>query len=147
MQHILTKRMKPISLLLAGMFVIFTFPGMNAILLYMGHEMIKRPLQTFWQVHPKSHAVYLPINIADTAVFVLLAYFLYRHSIFISVWSGESYMFWCKQQSFATVGYNTWTIMWNQGCFLCCFWLCRFCKFILDLIHTHLNSYPCFILQ
>lgn len=65
--------------------LLLTFAGMNAIVLYMGHEMIKKPLQTFWGLHPKSHMVYLPINIADTAVFVILAYFLYRHKIFISV--------------------------------------------------------------
>lgn len=63
----------------------FYYPGMNAIVLYMGHEMINKPFQTFWGIQPNSHKVYLPINLWDTAIWIILSYFLFYNEIFISV--------------------------------------------------------------
>ncbi|XP_060579971.1 heparan-alpha-glucosaminide N-acetyltransferase-like isoform X5 [Ruditapes philippinarum] len=63
----------------------FYYPGMNAILLYLGHEIINQPFRTFWGIKPNSHMVYLPINIWDTAVWIILSYFLYYKEIFFSV--------------------------------------------------------------
>lgn len=63
----------------------FYYPGMNAIVLYMGHEMINQPCRRFWGVEPNSHMAYMGINVADTAVWILLAYFLYFKNVFISI--------------------------------------------------------------
>ncbi|XP_052783021.1 heparan-alpha-glucosaminide N-acetyltransferase-like [Mya arenaria] len=65
----------------------FYYPGMNAILLYLGHEIISQPVARYLNLgsRPPSHDLYLPINCLDTAVWVLLAYFLFQHKIFFSV--------------------------------------------------------------
>ncbi|XP_045214219.2 heparan-alpha-glucosaminide N-acetyltransferase-like isoform X7 [Mercenaria mercenaria] len=63
----------------------FYYPGMNAILLYMGHEFFSQPFRTFLGIQPNSHMVYLPINIWDTAVWIILSYYLYYKEIFFSV--------------------------------------------------------------
>ncbi|KAH3871783.1 hypothetical protein DPMN_034997 [Dreissena polymorpha] len=65
----------------------FYYPGMNAILLYMGHECVSQPLATFlnMQVRRRSHELCLPFNCLDTAIWILLSYFLFKHNIFLSV--------------------------------------------------------------
>ncbi|KAL4241097.1 hypothetical protein ACF0H5_001875 [Mactra antiquata] len=63
----------------------FYYPGMNAIVLYMGHEFFHQPFRTFWGIQPRSHEVYLPINILDTAVWIFLSYFMFKKNIFISI--------------------------------------------------------------
>ena len=66
-------------------FVWFLISGMNATLLYMGHELLKQPIRTFIRLEPASHAAWLGINIADTAFWVLLSYYLHHREIFLSI--------------------------------------------------------------
>lgn len=63
----------------------FIYPGMNSIVVYVCHEVFSQPFQSFWDIVPPSHAVFMLINVWDVSFWVLLSVFLYHKKIFISV--------------------------------------------------------------
>ncbi|XP_003794051.1 heparan-alpha-glucosaminide N-acetyltransferase isoform X1 [Otolemur garnettii] len=61
----------------------FFYPGMNSILVYVGHEVFKDYFPFQWKLEDsQSHKEHLIQNIVATAVWVLIAYILYRKKIF-----------------------------------------------------------------
>jgi len=63
----------------------FFYPGMNSIVVYVCHEVFNQPFQTFWDIHPASHAIALLMNIWDVTFWVLMSVYLYYKNIFINV--------------------------------------------------------------
>lgn len=63
----------------------FIFAGMNAILLYIGHELLKKYFPFRWVPFTNTHAEILAMNLSATTIWLIVAYFLYRHNIFISL--------------------------------------------------------------
>uniref|UniRef100_A0A0B6YUR6 Uncharacterized protein n=1 Tax=Arion vulgaris TaxID=1028688 RepID=A0A0B6YUR6_9EUPU len=62
----------------------FYYAGMNAILLYCGHEFFSGRAPVYFKV-PTTHAALLAINIWGTTFWVLVSIFFYYKKIFISV--------------------------------------------------------------
>nr|XP_021531541.1 heparan-alpha-glucosaminide N-acetyltransferase [Aotus nancymaae] len=61
----------------------FFYPGMNSILVYVGHEVFENYFPFQWKLEDnQSHREHLTQNIAATALWVLIAYILYRKKIF-----------------------------------------------------------------
>ncbi|XP_069341133.1 heparan-alpha-glucosaminide N-acetyltransferase isoform X1 [Eulemur rufifrons] len=61
----------------------FFYPGMNSILVYVGHEVFENYFPFQWKLQDgQSHKEHLTQNIVATAVWVLIAYVLYRKKIF-----------------------------------------------------------------
>uniref|UniRef100_A0A8C9DV99 Heparan-alpha-glucosaminide N-acetyltransferase n=1 Tax=Prolemur simus TaxID=1328070 RepID=A0A8C9DV99_PROSS len=61
----------------------FFYPGMNSILVYVGHEVFENYFPFQWKLEDnQSHKEHLTQNIVATAVWVLIAYVLYRKKIF-----------------------------------------------------------------
>ncbi|ESO84192.1 hypothetical protein LOTGIDRAFT_211131 [Lottia gigantea] len=62
----------------------FYYPGMNAIVLYVGHEFFNRKAPVYFHV-PHNHESELAINLWGTIFWVLVSYYLYYKDIFISI--------------------------------------------------------------
>ncbi|XP_069872143.1 heparan-alpha-glucosaminide N-acetyltransferase isoform X1 [Dipodomys merriami] len=61
----------------------FVYPGMNSILVYVGHEVFANYFPFRWKLEDKeSHKEHLTQNIVATALWVLIAYILYKKKIF-----------------------------------------------------------------
>ncbi|KAG7458870.1 hypothetical protein MATL_G00225180 [Megalops atlanticus] len=61
----------------------FFYPGMNSILVYVGHEVFEEYFPFRWRMHnSQSHAEHLTQNLVATSVWVVIAYMLYRKKIF-----------------------------------------------------------------
>ncbi|XP_048186303.1 heparan-alpha-glucosaminide N-acetyltransferase isoform X2 [Perognathus longimembris pacificus] len=61
----------------------FIYPGMNSILVYVGHEVFANYFPFQWKLEDKeSHKEHLTQNIVATAFWVLIAYILYKKKIF-----------------------------------------------------------------
>ncbi|XP_036155926.1 heparan-alpha-glucosaminide N-acetyltransferase isoform X2 [Myotis myotis] len=61
----------------------FYYPGMNSILVYVGHEVFKNYFPFQWRLQDnQSHKEHLIQNIVATALWVLIAYILYRKKVF-----------------------------------------------------------------
>nr|XP_020662825.1 heparan-alpha-glucosaminide N-acetyltransferase isoform X2 [Pogona vitticeps] len=61
----------------------FFFPGMNSILIYVGHEIFEDYFPFKWRmVNPQSHTEHLAQNLIATSLWVFIAYVLYRKRIF-----------------------------------------------------------------
>ncbi|KAH0506092.1 Heparan-alpha-glucosaminide N-acetyltransferase [Microtus ochrogaster] len=61
----------------------FLYPGMNSILVYVGHEVFENYFPFRWKLEDdQSHKEHLIQNMAATAVWVLIAYVLYKKKIF-----------------------------------------------------------------
>uniref|UniRef100_A0A2K5QNH3 Heparan-alpha-glucosaminide N-acetyltransferase catalytic domain-containing protein n=1 Tax=Cebus imitator TaxID=2715852 RepID=A0A2K5QNH3_CEBIM len=61
----------------------FFYPGMNSILVYVGHEVFENYFPFQWKLEDnQSHREHLTQNIVATALWVLIAYILYRKKIF-----------------------------------------------------------------
>ncbi|XP_037668941.1 heparan-alpha-glucosaminide N-acetyltransferase isoform X4 [Choloepus didactylus] len=61
----------------------FYYPGMNSILVYVGHEVFKNYFPFQWKLGDnQSHKEHLIQNIVATAFWVLIAYVLYRKKVF-----------------------------------------------------------------
>lgn len=57
--------------------------GMNSILVYVGHEVFKNYFPFQWRLQDnQSHKEHLIQNIVATALWVLIAYILYRKKVF-----------------------------------------------------------------
>ncbi|XP_076440485.1 heparan-alpha-glucosaminide N-acetyltransferase-like isoform X2 [Babylonia areolata] len=62
----------------------FLYPGMNPIVLYMGHELLKGRFPVEFDV-PSTHGAQLAMNLWGTVFWVLVGYYLHYKAIFITV--------------------------------------------------------------
>lgn len=62
----------------------FYYPGMNSIVLYVGHELLSGQFPVAFDV-PQTHAAQLAMNIWGTFFWVIVAYYLDFKKIYISV--------------------------------------------------------------
>ncbi|XP_034503690.1 heparan-alpha-glucosaminide N-acetyltransferase isoform X5 [Ailuropoda melanoleuca] len=61
----------------------FFYPGMNSILVYVGHEVFENYFPFQWKLQDnQSHKEHLTQNIVATAIWVLIAYVLYKKKVF-----------------------------------------------------------------
>lgn len=61
----------------------FFYPGMNSILVYVGHKVFEGYFPFQWKLQDnQSHREHLTQNIVATALWILIAYVLYRKKIF-----------------------------------------------------------------
>ncbi|KAM8842934.1 heparan-alpha-glucosaminide N-acetyltransferase [Synchiropus picturatus] len=61
----------------------FVYPGMNSILVYVGHEVFEDYFPFRWRmVNTQSHAEHLAQNLIATSVWVFVSYVLYKKKIF-----------------------------------------------------------------
>ncbi|KAB5518643.1 hypothetical protein PHYPO_G00168320 [Pangasianodon hypophthalmus] len=61
----------------------FFYPGMNSILVYVGHEVFQDYFPFRWKMrNSQSHAEHLTQNLLATCVWMLISYILYRKKIF-----------------------------------------------------------------
>ncbi|XP_013860314.1 heparan-alpha-glucosaminide N-acetyltransferase [Austrofundulus limnaeus] len=61
----------------------FYYPGMNSILVYVGHEVFEEYFPFRWRMaDSQSHKEHLTQNLVATSCWVLIAYILYRKKIF-----------------------------------------------------------------
>ncbi|XP_026160123.1 heparan-alpha-glucosaminide N-acetyltransferase isoform X2 [Mastacembelus armatus] len=61
----------------------FYYPGMNSILVYIGHEVFEDYFPFRWRMaNSQSHAEHLTQNLVATSCWVFIAYVLYRKKIF-----------------------------------------------------------------
>ncbi|XP_048053375.1 heparan-alpha-glucosaminide N-acetyltransferase isoform X3 [Megalobrama amblycephala] len=61
----------------------FFYPGMNSILVYVGHEVFEEYFPFRWKMaNNQSHAEHLAQNLLATSIWVFIAYLLYRKKIF-----------------------------------------------------------------
>uniref|UniRef100_A0AAR2KKU2 Heparan-alpha-glucosaminide N-acetyltransferase catalytic domain-containing protein n=1 Tax=Pygocentrus nattereri TaxID=42514 RepID=A0AAR2KKU2_PYGNA len=61
----------------------FFYPGMNSILVYVGHEVFEDYFPFRWRMaNSQSHSEHLAQNLLATSIWVLISYVLYRKKIF-----------------------------------------------------------------
>ncbi|XP_064782809.1 heparan-alpha-glucosaminide N-acetyltransferase isoform X2 [Oncorhynchus masou masou] len=61
----------------------FYYPGMNSILVYVGHEVLEQYFPFRWRMaDSQSHAEHLTQNLLATSCWVLISFLLYRKNIF-----------------------------------------------------------------
>uniref|UniRef100_A0A6Q2XVB0 Heparan-alpha-glucosaminide N-acetyltransferase catalytic domain-containing protein n=1 Tax=Esox lucius TaxID=8010 RepID=A0A6Q2XVB0_ESOLU len=61
----------------------FFYPGMNSILVYVGHEVLEEYFPFRWRMaNSQSHAEHLTQNLLATSCWVLISFVLYRKKIF-----------------------------------------------------------------
>ncbi|XP_064918533.1 heparan-alpha-glucosaminide N-acetyltransferase isoform X2 [Columba livia] len=61
----------------------FFYPGMNSILVYIGHEVFENYFPFKWKMQDtQSHAEHLTQNLTATTLWVVISYLLYRKKIF-----------------------------------------------------------------
>ncbi|KAK8769527.1 hypothetical protein V5799_014007 [Amblyomma americanum] len=60
-----------------------TYPGMNSLVVYVGHEVMHGTFPWAWQC-PESHWCYLFMNLWGTALWVVFAWLMFRRRLFIS---------------------------------------------------------------
>lgn len=63
----------------------FFYPGMNAILLYVGHSITKNTFPFAWMPSYRNHREYLIMNLWGTALWVIIAITLYKKNIFFKI--------------------------------------------------------------
>ncbi|XP_014448227.1 heparan-alpha-glucosaminide N-acetyltransferase [Tupaia chinensis] len=64
----------------------FFYPGMNSILVYVGHEVFQNYFPFQWRLEDnQSHKEHLTQNIVATVLWVLIAYILYKKKIFLKI--------------------------------------------------------------
>lgn len=64
----------------------FLYPGMNSILAYVGHGILWRHFPFSWEMDEYgSHGELLAMNITGTALWCLIAYYLFRKNVFLKI--------------------------------------------------------------
>ncbi|XP_023338546.1 heparan-alpha-glucosaminide N-acetyltransferase [Eurytemora carolleeae] len=63
----------------------FHFPGMNSILLYIGHEMVSGMLPWSWRPFTGSHGELLAMNLWGAGLWIATSYLLYRRRVFLAL--------------------------------------------------------------
>jgi len=61
------------------------YPGMNSILLYLGHEICSGMFPWSWRPYTQSHAELLAMNMWGCGLWVLTSYLLYRRRVFLAL--------------------------------------------------------------
>lgn len=61
------------------------YPGMNALVIYIGSEIFKGIFPFGWIPSSETHAAYLGMNLWGTALWVSIAIFLYKRNIFLTL--------------------------------------------------------------
>lgn len=70
----------------SGNFLSFDFIGMNSILLYVGHGILWKHLPFSWEMDKYGgHGEMLAMNITGTALWCLIAYYLFTKNVFLKV--------------------------------------------------------------
>ncbi|KAK3583017.1 hypothetical protein CHS0354_005659 [Potamilus streckersoni] len=62
----------------------FLYPGMNAIVLYLGHELLHQCFPISWKI-AAHHADNLAMDLWGATFWVIVAYILYYNQVFVSV--------------------------------------------------------------
>ena len=63
----------------------FIFPGMNSILMYMGHEIMSGMFPWSWKPFTESHAELLAMNIWGCSLWVITSFILYKKKMFLAL--------------------------------------------------------------
>lgn len=63
----------------------FIFPGMNSILMYMGHEIMSGMFPWSWKPFTESHAELLAMNIWGCSLWVIASFILYKKKMFLAL--------------------------------------------------------------
>lgn len=63
----------------------FFYPGMNALIIYVGHELFKNTFPFAWIPINETHGVYLFMNLWGTFLWVAVSVFLYKKNIFFKI--------------------------------------------------------------
>lgn len=64
----------------------FIYAGMNAIVLYVGHSVMHKILPWHWRFDPmNTHLILLIESLWNTALWLIIAYYMYLRRIFITV--------------------------------------------------------------
>ncbi|CAH1179590.1 unnamed protein product [Phaedon cochleariae] len=61
------------------------YPGMNAIALYLGHDLLKDTFPFGWKPTEDTHATFLFMNLWGTFLWVAISIYLYKHNIFLTI--------------------------------------------------------------
>ncbi|KAF2885850.1 hypothetical protein ILUMI_20323 [Ignelater luminosus] len=61
------------------------YPGMNAIFLYAGFELLKNKFPFAWTPDNETHAAYLYMHLWCTSLWILISIVLYKKNIFLSI--------------------------------------------------------------
>lgn len=61
------------------------YPGMNSILLYLGHEMCEKMFPWSWRPFTQSHAELLAMNMWGCGLWILASFILYKKRIFLAL--------------------------------------------------------------
>lgn len=61
------------------------YPGMNSILLYLGHEICSGMFPWSWRPYTQSHAELLAMNMWGCGLWVFASYLLYRRRVFLAL--------------------------------------------------------------
>ena len=64
----------------------FTFVGMNSILLYLLHEILKYKIPFQWEVLVRTHETCIIQQICAISIWTVYAYFCYKSKFFLSLW-------------------------------------------------------------
>lgn len=72
----------------SSLLCLYSLPGMNSILVYVGHEVFEDYFPFRWRMaNSQSHAEHLAQNVVATSCWVLISYILYKKKIFWKIWS------------------------------------------------------------
>ncbi|XP_019864996.1 heparan-alpha-glucosaminide N-acetyltransferase-like [Aethina tumida] len=63
----------------------FFYPGMNAIILYVGHELFNSTFPFAWKPTTQTHGTFLFMNLWGTALWVSISIYMYKHNVFVSI--------------------------------------------------------------
>ncbi|KAL1516877.1 hypothetical protein ABEB36_000715 [Hypothenemus hampei] len=63
----------------------FFYPGMNAIFLYVGHEIFLNTFPFGWIPTVDTHGAYLFMNLWGTFLWVAISIYLYKHDLFFTI--------------------------------------------------------------
>ena len=63
----------------------FYYPGMNSLLLYLGHEICADFFPISWKPYTKGHGELLFMNLWGTMIWVTVSYVLFRKKIFFAL--------------------------------------------------------------
>ncbi|CAG9862798.1 unnamed protein product [Phyllotreta striolata] len=61
------------------------YPGMNSILLYVGHELFKKTFPFGWVPTVQTHGTYLFMNLWGTFLWVSISIWLYKNNVFFKI--------------------------------------------------------------
>lgn len=69
------------------MFLFIVYPGMNSILLYVGHGILQRHFPFSWDMdkYTGTHAEKLAMNMLGTGLWLLIAYYLFTINFFLKI--------------------------------------------------------------